>query len=121
MREVFMPEPLRSANLLADQILSNHELHSKLSVEDQKTIRDLATSITKDLMPPAYVTDKVVYRIVVIALGLVCVAAAYTMAYLSMKAAGGTTAAQVPEALTAIGSAAIGALAGLLAPSAKGN
>jgi hypothetical protein len=115
-----MSKPLRSANILVDQILSNHELHQKLNPEDQKTIRELAAKITENLLPPAYLTDKVVYRVIVSALGLVGLAAVLTTGYLAIQAAGGPTSPQVPDALTAIGSAAIGALAGMLAPSPKG-
>jgi hypothetical protein len=61
---------------------------------------------------PAFVADKVVYRIVVIALGLVTLGA--------MSGANVLTAMKVqtiPDVVTALGAAAIGALAGLLVPS----
>ena len=60
---------------------------------------------------PAYRGDKTIYRIVVVALALVMLAAAVGSILISWY---GKT---MPEALVALGSAAIGALAGLLAPS----
>ena len=51
-----------------------------------------------------------------LALGIVCVAAMGGAIYLSAIAAA-TGTPKIPDVLTALGAAAIGALAGLLAPS----
>jgi hypothetical protein len=59
-------------------------------------------------------TDKWIYRIVVSALGLVVLIAVCGSIYLAINQVSNT-----PEILVAIGSAAVGALAGLLAPSPK--
>lgn len=80
------------------------------------TLRKLAEQVTRDLPPPAFVTDPWTYRIVVLALGLVCVSAIGGAIYLSAIASPGG-APKIPDVLTALGAAAIGALAGLLAPS----
>ena len=59
-------------------------------------------------------TDEWIYRIVVISLGaavLLCLIFAFTLAMDEQK--------DTPQILIAIGSAAVGALAGLLAPSPK--
>jgi hypothetical protein len=59
-------------------------------------------------------TDRWIYRIVVLALGFGVLSAMVGLILLSWK---GVTA--VPDGLVAIGSAAVGALAGLLAPAPK--
>ena len=64
---------------------------------------------------PVYTTDVVIYRIVVIVLGgtvLLTVAGGLGLAFL-----GSPTNYKIPPELIALGSAAVGALAGLLAPS----
>lgn len=57
-------------------------------------------------------TDPWVYRIVVISLGLTVLGTVFGGFGLAFKAG-----ADIPEGLIALGSAAVGALAGLLAPS----
>lgn len=109
-----MPEPPRSADLLVSTILGDNRLLDELKTNPGEILRRIAGEVTRSLPPPAFVTDKWTYRIVVIALGLVCVGALGGAVYLS--AVGGATP-KIPDVLTALGSAAIGALAGLLAPS----
>src|SRR5712692_1796681 len=62
--------------------------------------------------PDALQCDKWIYRIIVLALGLVLVIAVAGGVAIGMS--GGT---QVPEVVVGLGSGAVGALAGLLAPS----
>ena len=63
-------------------------------------------------LPPVLTTDVWIYRVVVGALGLAVLSAIFGAIILSaMKIT------PIPDILTAIGSAAVGALAGLLAPS----
>lgn len=64
---------------------------------------------------PVYVSDVVIYRIVVIVLGatvILTVAGGLGLAFL-----GSPDNYKIPPELIALGSAAVGALAGLLAPS----
>ena len=68
-------------------------------------------------------TDKWIYRIVVGALGsaiLCCLLFSFALMWHSMGNAT-TTEIKIPEIFMAIGSAAVGALAGLLAPSPVGR
>jgi hypothetical protein len=68
---------------------------------------------------PVYMTDVVIYRIVVIVLGatvLLTVAGGLGLAFL-----GSPNNYKIPPELIALGSAAVGALAGLLAPSPGQN
>lgn len=63
-------------------------------------------------------TDKWIYRVVVSCLGLAILAIITGVIILMLKP-DGTSDTKIPTVLTALGSAAIGALAGLLAPSPK--
>lgn len=70
-----MPEPPRSANILVERLLHSPELLEQAK-SNPDTLRALAEQVTKSLPPPAFVTDPWTYRIVVIALGIVCIWAA---------------------------------------------
>jgi hypothetical protein len=61
-------------------------------------------------------SDPWIYRIVVVALSLVALATVFGGIYLATIAKGDAKIA-LPEGIIAIGSAAVGAMAGLLAPS----
>lgn len=110
-----MAEPLRSANIMTDKILADKNLLPLLQTNPEKVLRETAKEVTHELPTPAFVSDVITYRIVVIALGLVCVAAIGGAIYLTARATG--TTVNLPDTLTALGATAIGALAGLLAPS----
>lgn len=58
-------------------------------------------------------TDKLVYRLVVVFLGIALLASLGIATYLAI------TNRELPEFVVAVGSGALGALAGLLAPSPK--
>ncbi len=61
-------------------------------------------------------SDRWIFRLVVVFLGVAVLLTIILGFYLSIK-----TAASIPEGLIALGSAAVGALAGLLAPSPMGR
>jgi uncharacterized membrane protein YjjP (DUF1212 family) len=92
-----------------------------MSVENQST-RELAAAIAQNPQSAeeaitrltALQTDKWIYRIVVLALGFGVLSAMIGLIILSWKGV-----ATVPDGIVAIGSAAVGALAGLLAPAPK--
>lgn len=111
-----MPGPPRSADVLVDHLLNTPGVLAQVSAKPAETLRDLAEQVTRELPPPAFITDRWTYRIVVLALGIVCVSAMGGAIYLSAIAAPGGSP-NIPDVLTALGAAAIGALAGLLAPS----
>ena len=67
--------------------------------------------------PPALQSDRWIYRIVVLALGLAVLITLSGAIYLASNG----KAEETPQILTTIGSAAVGALAGLLAPSPATN
>jgi len=79
---------------------------------EEEIRKDPAKAITKITEESPLKTDKWIYRIVVSALGLAVLLAVSGGIYLAAKQVAAT-----PEILIAIGSAAVGALAGLLTPT----
>lgn len=75
---------------------------------------DPKTALTGIAAASALTRDKWTYRIVVLALGSAVIIAMLGLILLAWKGV-----PSVPDGLVAIGSAAVGALAGLLAPSPK--
>ena len=100
----------RSANIMRDLIVGDEALLAQVKTDPKKTLTSVAAQVTKAFPTPAYVSDTLTYRIAVLALGIVVICAMVGAVYLT--AAGYT----LPDLLTALGAAAIGALAGLLTP-----
>lgn len=101
----------RSATKLVNIILDTPGLIDKSNPDAAKTIHKIADDIIADLPTPALIADKWIYRGVIIVVGLVAIITVLGVVFL------GIYKIDIPETLTALGSAAIGALAGLLAPS----
>jgi hypothetical protein len=99
-------------------ILENPSVLDAVKNDPEKTLQGLAKNATKHLPPPPLIRDSGIFYLVVIALGLVAVLGVAGAIYLAASVQGGTTP-QIPDTITALASAAIGALAGLLAPSPK--
>jgi hypothetical protein len=97
---------IRSLNELALKVSTDPELAKAISESPVETISSLAAPLQ---------TDVWIYRIVVSALGLVIILAIVGGIVLGALGKG------TPELLTAIGSASVGALAGLLAPQPGSN
>ncbi len=105
-----MAEDLRSADQLAKIITETPGVLEQIQTNPEETLKTLAEQAKQQV--PAYVTDLWIYRIVVSSLGLVVLLVVLGAIMLAFK-----TDPKIPDVLTALGSAAIGALAGLLAPS----
>jgi len=108
-------ETIRSANALVNRIVNSPELTAKVKENPEAELTKIAEQVVKD-MPSPLASDRWIYRIVVLSLGstvLIVVAGAVVLAATHT----GAGEVKIPEVLTAIGSAAVGALAGLLAPS----
>jgi len=88
---------------LIQQVSSDPSLPADQKVKFLGSLQKLATPLQ---------SDRWIYRLVVAFLGLTVLLTILGGFYLSIK-----TAATIPEGLIALGSAAVGALAGLLAPS----
>ena len=87
----------------------------KIEFSSQQIISDISTSQIaeleeKDMRTPLQ-TDRWIYRIVVSALALTLISSITGAVYLKAKGE------EIPDILTALGSSALGGLAGLLAPA----
>jgi len=108
-----MSDALRSADQLKKTILETPGALDEIRTNPAATL-DKLTEQAKLQVPRALEQDKIIYRIVVSSLALVTLLVVVGVIALSFKASGTVS---VPDVLTALGSAAIGALAGILAPS----
>jgi uncharacterized membrane protein YbhN (UPF0104 family) len=93
---------------LASELERNPDLAARLKEDPQKALKDLSRQ------RPIYERDAWVYRIVVLSLGVAILIAAVGAVVLQYNGH------DSPAILVALGSGAIGALAGLLAPSPGG-
>ena len=94
----------RSIEELTTMIANDKSLEDEIKEDPIKGIAKIAEHPLE--------IDKWIYRIVVMILGLTVLLAALGAIYLA-----GIAEADIPEILVAIGSAAVGALAGLLTPT----
>jgi hypothetical protein len=104
---------IRSAEEMVHRIAADPVLLAKIKSDPVPELQKLAAQIAKDLPPHPKDTDPVLYRIVVGALGISVIVTIIG----SILLIGYREALDVPQILTAIGSASFGALAGLLAPT----
>ena len=108
-----MEERMRSADEVMRIVLKDPSKQDALKLNPIQALADITEEAKSKT--PAYYGDTLIYRMVVGALGLVVLIAAVGAIILVAE---GKTA---PDVLVALGSAAIGALAGLLAPSPTGK
>ncbi len=97
-----MERRVQSVGELATRVALDPELANQIQADPAKALANLAAPLQ---------TDVWIYRLVVGALGFSVLMAMFGAIFLAMAAK------PIPEVLVALGSAAIGALAGLLAPS----
>ena len=101
-----MTKRVQSATELALRVAEDPALQKKIQQDPVEAIAALATPLQSDVW---------VYRMVVITLGLGVLIALVGAIVLVMNGN------EIPDVLTALGSAAVGALAGLLAPPPSGR
>jgi cytochrome c biogenesis protein CcdA len=107
-----MAQEITTLNDLKNELVSNPELQSKFKQDPVNAIQQIQQNPLS--------TDKWIYRIIVLSLGITIIFVIIgVIVLIAMDKISGDQ--QVPTILTAIGSAAIGALAGLLAPPPKGS
>lgn len=94
----------RSLRALADAIEHDPELERRIREDPARTIREIAEPLR---------TDAWIYRMVVGFVGLALLAAVGAAIGLAARSR------EIPDFLVAVGSGALGALAGLLAPSPR--
>jgi len=103
----------RTADVLVTRALSEPEILKKIQDDPRTELPILAKIVTKEYPPCSPLAwDQWIYRLVVIFLGFTVISS--VIGAIILAARGITT---TPEILVAIGSAAVGAMAGLLAPS----
>lgn len=102
------------------QALSNLENLIKATPELPGTIREQMLGEVQGVKTPLE-SDKTIYRIVVFGLVMAILSCLFFTFYISLKNTDPTSLIEMPEIFMAIGSAAVGALAGLLAPSPTGG
>ena len=108
-----MAQEIKTLNDLKNELVSNPELQSKFK-------QDPVSAVQQIQQQSPLSTDKWIYRIIVLSLGITILFVIIgVIVLIAMDKISGDQ--QVPTILTAIGSAAIGALAGLLAPPPKGS
>ena len=104
----------RSASQMVKLFSENSELMKQLTTgnDPKKALRVLKETAKKaESDVPAYVNDVLLYRIVVIVLGVVIIIGAVSSVWLALRSM------PSPDLLVALGSASVGALAGLFAHS----
>jgi hypothetical protein len=106
-------EPIRSADLMKYKLLEDPELLQELQLNPKAVLDSLSKDVTRSIPSPAYISDQWTYRIVVISLGLIVVLSLIGAIYLS------AVGKSIPDILTALGAAAVGALAGIFSPIQK--
>ena len=107
-----MAEELRSADVLVSKALADPDLLERIKSNPHAELPKLAQEAIHEVPVPLR-TDKWIYRVVVLSLGLTVLSVVTGTIFLTYMRCG----EKIPDLLTAIGSAAVGAMAGLLAPS----
>jgi uncharacterized integral membrane protein len=101
-------------DVLVSRVMNNQEIISKIKTDPVEELQKIAKQVVRDLPRAAPLAwDKWIYRVVVFVLGVTVIAALIGAIALTFQSGD----AKTPDVLTALGSAAVGALAGLLAPS----
>ena len=108
-----MERQTRSADQMVKLVLENPSRLESLRADPLPELEKLRAEAVEGV--PGYASDKLVYRIAVGVLGALALTAAVCSVILVLS--GKTT----PEVLVSLGSAAVGALVGLFAPSPTGG
>lgn len=104
---------VRSADMLVTTILQDPQLREDIK-QDPAGVLNRAATQAKAATPLE--NDKWIYRGVVLVLGLLSITSVAGLIALSFN-----DTQNIPDGLIALGSAAVGALSGLLAPSPAGR
>ena len=102
---------LRTLNNVIEKINADPAIPAEQKTEIVTKLDEIADPLRK---------DNWIYRLVVIFLGVSAVATVIGGIIIAIKSTG-TAKLELPQGIVAIGAAAVGALAGLLAPSPRGG
>ena len=120
-RKADMHAKLRSAELLVKTAMADPGIMKDLKENPEKALRQLQDQVVNELPPRALEQDIWIYRIVVASLSLavllVVIGVLIITIFPAVNEAGKIVPVAIPDILTALGAAAIGALAGLLSPA----
>ena len=109
----------RSVDILLDKVRGNASLVQDIKTDPVATLQSLAERIKRDNPPITAAEDKLTFRIAVVVLGIVILGVLGLIGTSYLLNAPGGTELKIPEILIAMGSTALGALAGLLSPGAR--
>lgn len=108
-----MPKDYDALRRFAERLSQDPDLQKRMKDNPVQTVKDAAA----DARPTPLTSDVMIYRSVVIFLGFAVLVSILGAIVLAWHYRCDATIKEPPQILTAIGSAAVGALAGLLAPS----
>jgi len=106
----------RSVDLLIEQVKADPKLVEEIKADPVTTLETVGAEVKRNNPPLRAPEDKFTYRLAVVALSVVAVGVIATVAVVWIRSGAPTTDFRVPEMLVAMGSTALGALAGLLMP-----
>ena len=111
-------EQNRTVDLLLDAVRGNDHIINQIRAEPVQTLTDLTDKIKREHPPITAAEDKITFRVAVIVLGVVIIGIIFIIGvkYVVIDA---NSDLKIPEVLVAMGSTALGALAGLLSPSGR--
>lgn len=112
-----MDREARSVDILVKNAMETPGMLDQLKADPATALRALATQAKAETRR-VLEQDRFIYRTVVLTLGSISAAVVACAITLALRAPDGQ-AIQFPDILTALGSAAIGALAGILAPAPR--
>lgn len=117
MKPAAMKKTIRSTTELHDYMRENMPL-LKTAGDEAATEQALENTISNVTIAPAYTSDIWIYRMVVICLAVAILAVVIGVIIITVNSTGsGDINQKIPVILVSIISTAVGALAGLLAPS----
>lgn len=108
-----MADQMRSAEFLVKSAVETPGVLSALKADPEETLKQLEKQAIQTV-PRALEQDKWIYRVIVGSLGAVLILVVIGAIAISFSSK------ELPDVLTALASASIGALAGILAPSPAG-
>lgn len=111
---VFETSPMRSVDLLIAKVKDDKSLIDRLKADPVAALEAAGDAVKREHPPVRAPDDKFTYRLAVVALSVVVLLVIFGVGAKWILTTG--TEFKVPEVLVAMGSTALGALAGLLMP-----
>lgn len=111
---LFETQPMRSVDLLVAKVKNDPLLVDRLKTDPVAALEAAGDAVKRENPPVRAPEDKFTYRLAVVALSVVVLLVIFGVGAKWILTTG--TEFKVPEVLVAMGSTALGALAGLLMP-----